>query len=166
MTQNNYPKGLDELVEKVSEPFVKDMEQYSYYGSNYGIPEDDVADYTRALLNALAERGYVLVDANKQEPVAYIAGYYKDVINGETDAVPLGAEVSFVNMNWPGQIPIYTHPAIPGRVALPDGWKWVPVEPTSEMLYCAEMWDDGFAGAWSRALAAAPIQAKNEEGGK
>jgi len=39
---------------------------------------------------------------------------------------------------------------------VPDGYKLVPVEPTPEMLHCAEMWDDGFPGAWSRALAAAP----------
>ena len=39
---------------------------------------------------------------------------------------------------------------------VPAGYKLVPVEPTPEMLHCAEMWDDGFPGAWSRALAAAP----------
>ena len=39
---------------------------------------------------------------------------------------------------------------------VPAGYKLVPVVPTPEMLHCAEMWDDGFPGAWSRALAAAP----------
>ena len=39
---------------------------------------------------------------------------------------------------------------------VPAGFVLVPVKPTPEMLHCAEMWDDGFRGAWSRALAAAP----------
>lgn len=35
-------------------------------------------------------------------------------------------------------------------------YKLVPLEPTGEMIKCGEMWDDGFAGAWHRAVHAAP----------
>ncbi len=149
MTKNNYPEGLDELVEKVSEPFVKDMEQYSYYGSNYGIPEDDVADYTRALLNALAERGYVLVDAKKQEPVASLPfaildeemtdllRFYECATDGEGYDVPRVrmerlAEIGLVHRVTASFYECTTfglsvingdfseRPAIPGRGAFPE----------------------------------------------
>lgn len=46
---------------------------------------------------------------------------------------------------------LYTRPAS----GVPEGFVLVPVEPTPEMLRCAEMWDDGFEGAYARALAAA-----------
>lgn len=42
-----------------------------------------------------------------QEPVAYISGCYRDVIDGKSDRTPLGAELAFVNMGWIGQIPLY-----------------------------------------------------------
>ena len=114
MPHSKYPEGLDELALQAA---ISSEIQSEWFMGDYKVGAECFA---RALLDALAERGYVLVDAKKQEPVAYIAGYYKDVINGETDAIPLGAEVSFVNMNWRDQIPLYTHPAIPRQVALPD----------------------------------------------
>ena len=43
--------------------------------------------------------------------------------------------------------------------AVPQGWKLVPVGPTPEMIRCAEMWEDGFEGAYARALAATPAPA-------
>ena len=137
MTKNNYPEVLDELAIA--------MESKLYRPGEFGGMFLDSPLYARALLDVLAERGYVLVDAKKQEPVAYIAGYYKDVINGETDATPLGAEVSFVNMNWRDQIPLYTNPAIPWRVALPDGWKVI-----GEVIGC---FDAAFAEGLQEALA-------------
>ncbi|CAB4158932.1 hypothetical protein UFOVP708_35 [uncultured Caudovirales phage] len=54
------------------------------------------------------------------------------------------------------QMQAYARAALAANV--PVGFVMVPVEPTPEMLHCAEMWDDGFPGAWSRALAAAPAQ--------
>ena len=45
-----------------------------------------------------------------QEPVAYISGCYRDVIDGKSDRTPLGAELAFVNMGWIGQIPLYAAP--------------------------------------------------------
>lgn len=36
-----------------------------------------------------------------------------------------------------------------------EGFALVPVKPTPEMIRCAEMWDDGFEGAYARMLAAA-----------
>lgn len=89
-----------------------------------------------------------------------------DLIGGETDAQqatpePVGEPFAWTSM---GQIrftpptqdhdtytPLYTHPT-PG---VPEGFALVPVEPTPEMIRCAEMWDDGFEGAYARALAAA-----------
>lgn len=44
---------------------------------------------------------------------------------------------------------LYTSPQVP------EGFALVPVEPTPEMIRCAEMWDDGFEGAYARALDAA-----------
>lgn len=146
MTPNNYPEGLDELVERLS---------LKYTAAN---------GFARALLDALAERGHVLVDAKKQEPVAYIAGYYKDVINGETDAIPLGAEVSFVNMNWRDQIPLYTRPAIPGRVALPDGWRMVPVEPTEKMRKAGSQHTGAVSATYRDMLSAAPTPPTQPQG--
>jgi len=47
----------------------------------------------------------------QQQPVAWIAGCYRDAIEGRTDRIPLGVECSLVNLNWLGQIPLYVHPA-------------------------------------------------------
>ena len=64
------------------------------------------------------------------------------------------------------QSPLYATPAATEQAApaVPQGWKLVPVEPTPEMIRCAEMWDEGFEGAYARALAAtaAPAPAQDE----
>lgn len=40
------------------------------------------------------------------EPVAYLSGMYSEFIEGKRERVPLGVEVSLVNLNWPQQIPL------------------------------------------------------------
>jgi hypothetical protein len=45
-----------------------------------------------------------------QKPVAFLSGAYRSVIEGKAERLPLGAEVSFVNLNWPGQIELYAQP--------------------------------------------------------
>ncbi|MBK8467628.1 MAG: hypothetical protein IPL32_17580 [Chloracidobacterium sp.] len=46
----------------------------------------------------------------KDEPVAYLAGMYRSVIEGKAENIPLGATISFINMGWKNQIELYTHP--------------------------------------------------------
>jgi len=65
MTKNNYPEGLDELAIAVAKE----------EGKNYvqgWIPQSHFNYYARALLDAVAEGGYMLVDAKKQEPVGWV----------------------------------------------------------------------------------------------
>lgn len=62
MIQNNYPEGLDELAGEVTQRMGWALDP---------VEKDDMALFARDLLDALAERGYVLVDAKKQEPVAW-----------------------------------------------------------------------------------------------
>lgn len=49
-------------------------------------------------------------EAEGDRPVAYLSGSYRDVIEGRTECVPLGAEVSFVDMGWMGQIELFVKP--------------------------------------------------------
>lgn len=61
-----------------------------------------------------------------QEPVAYISGCYRDVIDGKSDRTPLGAELAFVNMGWIGQIPLYAAPVSEAKaqgVVMPEPMK-------------------------------------------
>lgn len=51
--------------------------------------------------------------------VSYLGGIHREFIEGRRDRVPLGAEVSFVNLNWPGQIPLFAHPVRPVQEADP-----------------------------------------------
>ena len=97
MTPNNYPEGLDELAEELDAKFKPQW----------------ASDAARALLDALAERGIVWVDAKKQEPVAILERYpakcrlrvtFEDAVTELTE----------------GDYLLYTHPAIPGRVAEPE----------------------------------------------
>lgn len=46
----------------------------------------------------------------KDEPVAYLAGMYRSVIEGKAENIPLGATISFINMGWKNQIELYTRP--------------------------------------------------------
>mgnify|MGYP000512331956 CR=1 FL=1 len=41
---------LNEIVLEVAKTFIREMEGYSYFGSNPGIPEDDVTDFALALI--------------------------------------------------------------------------------------------------------------------
>lgn len=140
MTKNNYPEGLDELAGEVTQRLGWALDP---------VEKGDMALFARALLDAMAERGYVLVDAKKHEPIGEMREGGVVWYGPNPHAFPIGTNF---------------YAAIPGRVTLPDGWVPVPVEPTSEMLHCAEMWDDGFAGAWSRALAAAPTPPTKPQG--
>lgn len=60
--------------------------------------------------NYIVELEQELAALKAQEPVAYISGCYRDVIDGKSDRTPLGAELAFVNMGWIGQIPLYAAP--------------------------------------------------------
>lgn len=158
MTQNTYPEGLDELVDSISA---------SLYGDT--LPMDE--RFARALLDDLAKRGYVLVDAKKQEPVVYAECRQCDACGhtgiNDSDAKKAACH----NCDWNGDAPeedkcpecgsenvmaaacpkcggrysliAEEEIAIPGRVALPDGWVPVPVEPTREMLSAGNLpWED------------------------
>ena len=116
MPANNYPEGLDELAILASQDFPEVKHCYL----------KDLVGFSRALLDALAERGIVWVDAKKQEPVAYTYVGNSDAKFGE---VKLGENVLTLAdvgnpQYWTSRgyelVPLYTHPAIPGRVALPD----------------------------------------------
>ena len=121
MPANNYPEGLDELAILASQDFPEVKHCYL----------KDLVGFSRALLDALAERGIVWVGAKKQaQPVAYLHRLEKRV---ELSFFDDSANVSS-RKDWIGSIPLYEHPDIPGRVALPDGWKMVPLEPTGDML--------------------------------
>ena len=108
MTKNNYPEGLDELAIAVAKE----------EGKNYvqgWIPQSHFNYYARALLDAVAEGGYMLVDAKKQEPVAWMHKEDKDYVCG--NGIKRVCSEGYKDYS----IPLYTHPAIPGRVALPEG---------------------------------------------
>lgn len=78
MTPNNYPEGLDELATEVADNIPECVRGDSHWDRLYDFEPAELRDYARALLDALAERGYVLVDAKKQEPVGYLVqGKYK-----------------------------------------------------------------------------------------
>lgn len=58
------------------------------------------------------------------EPIAYLSGAYREFIEGRRDRVPLGVEVSLVNLNWAQQIPLYARPdptALANLVAYAEG---------------------------------------------
>jgi hypothetical protein len=76
----------------------------------------------------------------EQEPVAYLSGFWRDVIDGKRDA-PLGAEISFANLNWKNQIPLYSMPCASTKLQQPvvsSDWQIVPKEPTLEMVMAGE----------------------------
>lgn len=52
------------------------------------------------------------MNETEPKPVAYLSGTYREFIEVRRDRVPLGVEVSLVNLNWPGQIPLYPASAI------------------------------------------------------
>lgn len=69
------------------------------------VPTEPAGPEDQAIYDAMA--------ANyKQEakPVAYMAGGYRQYIDGTADHVPLGVEVSLINMGWKNQIPLYLAP--------------------------------------------------------
>ena len=58
-------------------------------------------------------------------------------------------------IKWmPQHPPVFNVQAPAVTQQVPAGMVLAPIEPTSEMVRCAELWDDGFAGAWGRAIAA------------
>lgn len=132
MTQNNYPEGLDELAKVI---LLKSG--IGLYNTAKISGDELSSNFARALLDALAERGYVLVDTKQQEPVAYLKfwghQWYAGHGNVEADT---GYEVcANGDIGDDGKLafPVYEHPAIPQPAAVPDGWKLVPVEPTFDM---------------------------------
>ena len=67
MTPNNYPEGLDELAKVI---LLKSG--IGLYNTAKISGDELSSNFARALLDALAKRGYVLVDAKKQEPVGWV----------------------------------------------------------------------------------------------
>ena len=75
--------------------------------------EGEIAKRDARILELDKKYGWALSELaaiKAQEPVAYISGCYRDVIDGKSDRTPLGAELAFVNMGWIGQIPLYAAP--------------------------------------------------------
>lgn len=106
MTQNNYPEGLDELAVKAWDDKPGHIASYEF-----------IKDNARALLDAMAERGYVLVDAKKQEPVAW--QFYDNGRWWNGDDRIRDHRKNTEEAGYPIR-DLYTHPAIPGRVVFPD----------------------------------------------
>lgn len=66
----------------------------------------------KKLEDQIAQLQVELATLREQKPVAWLAGTWRKYIDGKQDRVPLGAEVSFVNFNWAGQIPLYAAPLV------------------------------------------------------
>lgn len=114
MTKNNYPEGLDELAKVI---LLKSG--IGLYNTAKISGDELSSNFARALLDALAKRGYVLVDAKKQEPEAWATTDGRVVHSSTMNSAKKdrGAMLSSLS-NY--TTPLYTHPAIPGRVALPE----------------------------------------------
>jgi hypothetical protein len=57
---------FEQIALEVAAGFIKEMEGYSYFGSNPGIPEDDVSDFAHALIAAVEKEAEIageLVDS-------------------------------------------------------------------------------------------------------
>lgn len=101
MTQNNYPEGLDELAREVAKQFITNTQYLPYHQFRH---------FARALLDAMAERGYVLVDAKKQEPAAHLHYAKKRPDLKEVNFYSSPSNIQ-KNNGWVSA-PLYTHPAI------------------------------------------------------
>jgi hypothetical protein len=87
----------------------------------YGVGWDSVAAYdAHDAWQAALEWA-----AKGQEPVAWLG---VDVTYNNKPFVTMGAWASYM----PDAKPLYLHPA-----PIREGWKWVPIEPTEEMIDCA-----------------------------
>ena len=109
MTTNKYPDGLDELA-------IAAASSCDLFGAKQP-PDVAAKQYARALLDALAERGYVLVDANSiQEPATWLHIPHEHL----KDRVRHVASASKYNEPAVYAYILPCHPAIPGRVAEPE----------------------------------------------
>lgn len=180
MTKNNYPEGLDELAKVI---LLKSG--IGLYNTAKISGDELSSNFARALLDALAKRGYVLVDAKKQGPVAWIseikcigpeygkklygalpiqslqAGYYKhtplyDYPNLTKDEYEKAKAEGWEDCETCHGIVNGKFPAIPVRVALPDGWRMVPVEPTEKMRKAGSQHTGAVSATYRDMLSAAP----------
>lgn len=136
MTPNNYPEGLDELATEVADNIPECVRGDSHWDRLYDFEPAELRDYARALLDALAERGYVLVDAKKQEPVAWMC-----CVPGQ-ETIFLDDEPSDARYPKGFKEPLYTRPfvAAPAEVLdfEPDA-KRLALELECLLLDCRDM---------------------------
>jgi hypothetical protein len=119
---NGWPDDAVELIETIPcEPLMpvaqhnarmaeKDAQMEKQYRLQRGRIDGLESELAKFRLKNDELRAALSAPAAGQKPIAYLSGTYRDVIEGKSDRVPLGAEISFVDMGWLGQIELYAKP--------------------------------------------------------